>query len=97
MDIDKELKLVELKKYIDELTYKVTSKLILMYAQANDDNVKSLIDSVFLICSQLLQNYHNPRAIIILLKYLLSDCKRLGVEVNVDLVKKIVDLSSELI
>lgn len=97
MDIDKELKLVELKKHIDELTYKITSKLILMYAKADDDNVKSLIDSVFLICSQLLQNYHNPRAIIILLKYLLSDCKRLGVEVNVDLVKKIVDLSSELI
>lgn len=97
MDIDRELKLVELKKLIDELTYRVTSKLILMYAKSEDDNVRSMIDSVFLICAQLLQNYQNPRAIIMLLKYLVSDCKRLGVEVNFDLVKKIVDLSSELV
>ncbi|MEM4827198.1 MAG: hypothetical protein QXK07_04070 [Desulfurococcaceae archaeon] len=97
MDIDRELKLVELKKLIDELTYRVTSKLILMYAKAEDDNIRSMIDSVFLICAQLLQNYQNPRAIIMLLKYLVSDCKRLGVEVNVDLIRKIVETASELV
>ncbi|MEM4976084.1 MAG: hypothetical protein QXT64_02025 [Desulfurococcaceae archaeon] len=97
MDIDRELKFVELRKLIDELTYRITSKLILMYARADDDNIRSMIDSVFLICAQLLQNYQNPRAVIVLLKHLVTDCKRLGVEVNFELVKKIVDLSSELI
>ncbi|MEM1832375.1 MAG: hypothetical protein QXK07_05920 [Desulfurococcaceae archaeon] len=97
MDIDRELKLVELKKYIDKLTYETTRQLLLMYMKAEDDNVKAMIDNVFLICSQLLQNYNNPRGIIILLKYLISDCRRLGVTVDTELVKRIIDLSSELI
>ncbi|MEM1830793.1 MAG: hypothetical protein QXE66_06145 [Desulfurococcaceae archaeon] len=96
-DIDRELKIAELKKLIDELTYKVTSKLLLMYMKAEDDNTRSLIDSVFLICSQLLQNYYNPRSVVILLKYLISDCRRLGVTVDHEIVKRIVETASELI
>ncbi|MEM4004632.1 MAG: hypothetical protein QXM43_03230 [Desulfurococcaceae archaeon] len=97
MNIDRELKFVELKKLIDELTYRITSKLILMYMKAEDDNVRSMIDSVFLTCAQLLQNYNNPRSIIVLLKYLISDCRRLGVQVDTELVKRIVELASELV
>ncbi|MEM1831903.1 MAG: hypothetical protein QXT64_02710 [Desulfurococcaceae archaeon] len=93
----RELKLAELKKLIEELTYKTTSKLLLMYMKAEDDTTRSLIDSVFLLCSQLIQNYYNPRSVIILMKYLINDLRRLGVTVDHETVKKIVEIADELI
>lgn len=86
----------ELRSTITRLVRDITGKLMIAYSRAEDDNVRSCVCIAFAKCSQLLRNRGDPRTVLILLKQLLEDVHRLGVEVDEALVKRAVELAQEL-